>query len=54
MLYCTCENCNSKLRIYENDTMPGCREMEEVFCPICKEVVAKVFTSGIPEAYVDE
>ena len=52
MQWCTCSNCGAKLRVEENDTMPGCREMEEVFCPNCKEEVTKVFTSGIPSAYV--
>jgi len=52
MMFCTCDNCNKKLRIEENDTMPGCREMEEVYCPNCHKEVAKVFTSGIPSAYV--
>ena len=41
-----------KLRVEENDTAPGCREMEEVFCPVCHEEVTKVFTSGMPVAFV--
>lgn len=53
MMYCTCENCGAKLRIFKNDTMLGCREREEVECPVCKTVVATVFTSGFPTARVE-
>lgn len=52
MQQCICEKCSAKLEIYENDTMPGCREVEEVFCPRCNELVTKVFTSGIPSVVV--
>ena len=53
MIYTTCETCNNKLEIEENDYMPGCREIEEIYCPICKTtLVAKVFTSGIPKVSV--
>ena len=53
--FCTCSKCGAKLGVEENDTTPGCREMEEVTCPVCHEKVTKVFTSGIPSAYaVDE
>ena len=45
---------SAKLKIDENDTMPGCRELEEVYCPICDEEVTKVFTSGIPTVTVEE
>lgn len=48
----TCPNCGAKLEIEDNDTTPGCREMEEVFCPKCNEPILKVFTSGIPSAHV--
>lgn len=54
MVYCVCSKCGTKLRIEENDTTPGCRDMEEVFCPVCHEEVTTVFTSGIPYAYVEE
>ena len=54
MCDCTCPYCGTELRIEENDYMPGCREMEEVICPICHKEVTKVFTSGIPQAYKDE
>ena len=54
MVYCTCPNpdCEAELVIYENDTMPGCREMEEVYCPICRTQVHSVFSSGIPSVEV--
>jgi len=52
MEYCKCENCGVDLEIDENDTTPGCREMEEVYCPKCNKLATKVFTSGIPMAYV--
>lgn len=54
MIYCVCSKCKAKLKIDENDTMPGCRELEEVYCPICDEEVTKVFTSGIPTVTVEE
>ena len=54
MRYCTCKNCGANLEIRENDTMPGCRDMEVVFCPVCNEEATKVFTSGFPTAYVVE
>lgn len=54
MTYCTCPHCGTKLKIEENDYMPGCREMEEVMCPNCHKEVTKVFTSGIPQVYKDE
>lgn len=54
MVYCNCEKCNVALEIDENDYMPGCRETEEVICPVCKEVATKVFTSGIPTARVSK
>lgn len=51
MIFDKCGNCGANLRVEENDTIPGCREMEEYTCPVCGEVVGKVFTSGIPVAY---
>ena len=54
MVFCTCPKCGAKLKVEENDTIPGCREMEEVFCPVCYEEVTKVFTSGIPSVYVEK
>jgi hypothetical protein len=54
MIYCVCPKCKAKLKIDENDTMPGCRELEAVYCPVCDEEVTKVFTSGIPTVTVEE
>ena len=54
MIYCVCPKCKAKLKIDENDTMPGCREFEEVYFPVCDEEVTKVFTSGIPTVVVEE
>ena len=51
MEYCKCPNCGVDFKVYKCDTMPGCREMEEVYCPKCGQEVTKVFTSGIPQAY---
>ena len=53
-MYCTCESCGVRLRIYKNDTMLGCRDWEDVPCPICKTIVDTVFTSGFPTARVVE
>lgn len=52
MTYVQCKKCKTKLKIEDNDTMPGCREMEEAYCPICNELVYKIFTSGIPTVRV--
>ncbi len=52
MEICICSNCKSEIEIEECDYMPGCREMEEVYCPECHKLLTKVFTSGIPRAYV--
>ena len=38
-----CPKCKAKLRIDENDAIPGCREFEEVYCPVCQAEVTKVF-----------
>ena len=54
MFFCTCPQCGIKLRVEENDTIPGCREMEEVLCPVCRKEVTTVFTSGIPSVDVEE
>lgn len=32
--------------------MPGCREMEDVMCPICDHIITSVFTSGIPSVEI--
>lgn len=52
MVYCSCPKCGAHLEIDENDTTPGCRETEEVYCPNCHAEVTSVFTSGIPSATV--
>lgn len=52
MILCTCKNCGSTLEIHENDAIPGCREWEDVDCPICHKEVTRVFTSGIPTVRV--
>lgn len=52
MFYITCPHCRAELTVYENDTMPECREMEEVFCPCCGKQADAVFTSGIPSVEV--
>lgn len=49
-----CPKCKAKLRIDENDAIPGCREFEEVYCPVCQAEVTKVFTSGVPTVIVEE
>lgn len=54
MVECVCPKCKAKLRIDENDAIPGCREFEEVYCPECQAEVTKVFTSGIPTVTVEE
>ena len=45
---------NLEIEIRENDRIEGCREREEVFCPVCNELVTEVFTSGFPTVKVLE
>lgn len=54
MIYTSCRECGAQLIIDENDYMPGCRETEEVECPVCHKVATTVFTSGFPTAYLDK
>lgn len=54
MRYVKCPHCGTRLVVHDNDYLPGCREMEDAYCPICKHVADRLFTSGIPTAYVDE
>lgn len=52
MRYCKCKECDLKLEVDENDYMPGCREMEEYFCPQCGRPLGKIFTSGTPSVRI--
>ena len=52
MILAECPNCKASLAIEENDYQPGCRDIEEVFCPKCEAFVTKVFTSDMPTAHV--
>lgn len=52
MRFTICKKCNLELQVDECDYMPGCREMEEFRCPKCKDVLGKVFTSGIPNVTI--
>lgn len=52
MVSCSCPECKTKLEINKNDTTPGCREHEEVYCPKCSAYVTKVFTSGFPSVNI--
>jgi len=56
MITCTCPSCKKKLVVYENDTTPGCRDFEDVYCPNCDnpKPIAHCFTSGIPSVRVRE
>lgn len=54
MGFVKCPHCGINLVVYENDYMPGCREMEDVYCPNCDCIADRVFTSGIPSARIDQ
>ncbi|WP_155952424.1 hypothetical protein [Pseudobutyrivibrio sp. LB2011] len=54
MIFTKCSICGKSITIRENDFQPGCRDFEDVSCPICNAFLTSVFTSGIPEAHVDE
>lgn len=48
----TCDNCKSLLEYDNKSIHEGHRDFEEITCPICKAVVARVFTDLTPVAYV--
>ena len=48
----TCDNCNSVLKYDNRSVVEGNREHEDVLCPLCKNVVGRVFTDLIPSVYV--
>lgn len=52
MIFVKCSKCGATLEVDENDYMPGCRDREEYYCPVCEEKVGSVFTSGIPSVRV--
>jgi endogenous inhibitor of DNA gyrase (YacG/DUF329 family) len=54
MIYSKCPHCGVSLAIDEDNNIlgPGFREMEDVICPKCEEVVTEIFTTGYPSAKV--
>jgi len=43
-----CNKCNSILEYEDKSTFEGNRDHEDIPCPICKNIVASVFTDLIP------
>ena len=48
----TCDKCNSVLKYDNRSVVEGNREHQDVLCPLCKNVVGRVFTDLIPSVYV--
>lgn len=44
----TCNKCNSILEYEDKSVFEGNREHEDISCPVCKNIVASVFTDLIP------
>jgi len=34
-----CPKCNKKFRVYEEEQIPGFRDMEYMICPYCKKTI---------------
>jgi C4-type Zn-finger protein len=46
-----CSKCSSKLRITERSMgIPGGKEKEQAYCPVCGELVAEHMTDGFINA----
>ncbi len=46
-----CENCGAKLRIIESPmNVPGGKDKEQAYCPMCGHLVAEHMTSGFINA----
>lgn len=48
----TCSFCGKKFRWVEKDDIyPGCKEMEDLYCPYCSTVNSSWMTSGSIRSY---
>lgn len=51
----TCENCQSKVHIIERSMgVPGGKEKEQAYCPVCGWLVAEHMTDGFIDATLIE
>ena len=48
----TCDKCDSILKYDNKSVVEGNREFEDVRCPLCKNVIGRVFTDLIPTIYI--
>ena len=44
----TCDKCKSILEYDDKSVWEGNRDLENITCPICKKIVATVFTDLVP------
>ncbi len=44
----TCEKCGSVLEYNNRSVVEGCRDFEDVKCPVCHNIIDTVFTDLIP------
>lgn len=47
-----CEKCGAVLEYENRSVMEGCRDFEDVVCPVCHNIIDTVFTDLIPIARV--
>ncbi len=50
----TCDNCGSILEYNDKSVCEGDRDFEDVYCPVCNNIVGRVFTDLIPEVRIVE
>ena len=51
----SCTSCGAKLKIVERPMgAPGGKDMEQAYCPKCRELVAEHMTDGFINAYLIE
>ena len=50
-----CSECSTNLIVDDGDCYPGgLKDDERIFCPVCKNELRSVYTSGCPHVYIDK
>jgi len=49
-----CSGCGKTVRYSDESVIEGCRDFENVVCPNCKYIIARVFTNGHPNPHIIE
>ena len=50
----TCDKCGTVLQYDNRSIIEGCRDFEDVHCPVCNNIIDTVFTDLVPIARVIE